>query len=70
MRDRKAARETEDDEDDEPEYSGFEMPGYDEDAEDDGFREKSFGDLIDPKLLRAAERAEAGEAQDASMSVH
>lgn len=70
VRDRKAARETEDDEDDEPEYSGFEMPGYDEDAEDDGFREKSFGDLIDPKLLQAAERAETGEAQDASMSVH
>ncbi|PLB37687.1 uncharacterized protein BDW47DRAFT_35861 [Aspergillus candidus] len=67
-RDRKAARETEDDEDDEPEYSGFEMPGYDEDAEDDGFREKSFGDLIDPKLLRAAERADPGEAEDASIT--
>lgn len=32
-------------------YSGFEMPGF-EDDEDDGFREVAFTDLIEPKVLR------------------
>lgn len=42
-------------------YSGFEMPGFDdeEDGEDDGFREMSFTELIEPKILRAGEGAAA-----------
>ncbi|KAL5358927.1 hypothetical protein BJX96DRAFT_147501 [Aspergillus floccosus] len=52
------------DEEDGRQYSGFEMPGYEDDEEeDDGFRELSFADLIDPKLLRAGD---AGEAENAS----
>ncbi|KAL4954905.1 hypothetical protein BDW69DRAFT_162136 [Aspergillus filifer] len=50
-------------------YSGFEMPGMDdEDGLDDGFREVPFDDLIEPKLLRAApaEAAEAGDEGNAS----
>ncbi|KAL4897445.1 hypothetical protein BDV59DRAFT_44904 [Aspergillus ambiguus] len=47
-------------------YSGFEMPGYaDDDEEDDGFREVLFADLIDPKLLRAGDAGEAGNASNA-----
>ncbi|THC98722.1 hypothetical protein EYZ11_001785 [Aspergillus tanneri] len=54
----------------EPQYSGFEMPGFEEEeAEDDGFREVSFSDLIDPKLLRAADAAGLGEAEKASFSL-
>ncbi|PLB49602.1 hypothetical protein P170DRAFT_437186 [Aspergillus steynii IBT 23096] len=68
-RDWRQPKEVEDDED-EPEYSGFEMPGFDDDeAEDDGFREVSFSDLIDPKLLRAASAAGGpGDAEKASFS--
>ncbi|GES57776.1 hypothetical protein ATEIFO6365_0001106500 [Aspergillus terreus] len=52
------------DEEDGRQYSGFEMPGYEDDEEeDDGFRELSFADLIDPKLLRAGD---AGGAENAS----
>ena len=50
------------DEEEEPRlYSGFEMPGFgdEEDGEDDGFREMSFTELIEPKLLRAGEGAAA-----------
>jgi hypothetical protein len=37
------------------EYSGFEMPGMDdEDEEDDGYREIAFAELSEPKLLRPA----------------
>jgi hypothetical protein len=37
------------------EYSGFEMPGMDdEDEEDDGYREVAFAELSEPKLLRPA----------------
>ncbi|KAJ5175618.1 uncharacterized protein N7482_001495 [Penicillium canariense] len=55
MRDRRPKADV-DPEDDEPrEYSGFEMPGMDdEDEEDDGFREVAFAELSDPKLLRPA----------------
>lgn len=69
-RDRRQPKMTEDDED-EPQYSGFEMPGFDDDeAEDDGFREVSFSDLIDSKLLRAATVAGGpGDAEKASLSV-
>ncbi|KAL3469446.1 hypothetical protein BJX99DRAFT_265187 [Aspergillus californicus] len=50
------------------EYSGFEMPGMDEDeGEDDGYRQVPFGDLIDPKLLRAAPTADAGDKDSASI---
>ncbi|KAL4945937.1 hypothetical protein BDV06DRAFT_174337 [Aspergillus oleicola] len=46
-------------------YSGFEMPGMDDDDElDDGFREVPFDDLIEPKLLRAAPAADVAEAGD------
>ncbi|KAJ0420414.1 hypothetical protein BJY00DRAFT_139203 [Aspergillus carlsbadensis] len=49
-------------------YSGFEMPGMDdEEGEDDGFREVPFDDLIDPKLLRAAPTADAGDKDTASI---
>ncbi|KAE8359739.1 hypothetical protein BDV27DRAFT_168331 [Aspergillus caelatus] len=53
-RDRRQVKEIEVEEDG-PQYSGFEMPGYEDEGEDDGFREMSFADLIDPKLLRPAE---------------
>lgn len=37
------------------EYSGFDMPGYDdEQREDDGFRELELYQLMEPKLVRAA----------------
>ncbi|KAI9368282.1 hypothetical protein BJX61DRAFT_546685 [Aspergillus egyptiacus] len=49
-------------------YSGFEMPGMDEDEEeDDGFREVPFDDLTDPKLLRDAPAADAGDKDTASI---
>ncbi|KAL4975920.1 hypothetical protein BDW66DRAFT_160027 [Aspergillus desertorum] len=49
-------------------YSGFEMPGVDDDeGVDDGFREVPFDDLIDPKVLRAAPAADAGEKDPASI---
>ena len=69
-RDRRQARDDEDwdEENDRPQYSGFEMPGLD-DEEDDGFRELSFADLIEPKLLRAADAAGLGDAGKPSMSV-
>ncbi|KAJ5605138.1 hypothetical protein N7510_010292 [Penicillium lagena] len=55
QRDRKP-KPVEMDMDDEPRrYSGFEMPGYDDDEEeDDGFRELAFPELSDPKLLQPA----------------
>lgn len=34
-------------------YSGFEMPGFEDVGEDDGFRDLPFADLMEPKLLRA-----------------
>lgn len=64
------------DEDGPREYSGFEMPGYeDNETEDDGFREVSFGELIEPKLLRPAARTDPdaagpGDAQGVDMSVN
>ncbi|KAL4869682.1 hypothetical protein BDV12DRAFT_185006 [Aspergillus spectabilis] len=45
-------------------YSGFEMPGMDEDEEDNGIREVPFDELRAPKLLRAAPAADAGDAGD------
>ncbi|KAL2824775.1 hypothetical protein BDW59DRAFT_82495 [Aspergillus cavernicola] len=49
-------------------YSGFEMPGMDDDeGEDDGYRQVPFDDLIDPKLLRAAPGANAGDKNAASI---
>ncbi|PYI32818.1 hypothetical protein BP00DRAFT_143505 [Aspergillus indologenus CBS 114.80] len=56
---------------DKPYYTGFEMPGLEDDAaEDDGFRELSYADFIEPKLLRAAPAAGTGDAEKPSMSVH
>ncbi|PYH64076.1 uncharacterized protein BO88DRAFT_491729 [Aspergillus vadensis CBS 113365] len=68
-RDRREARDDQDwdEENDRPQYSGFEMPGMDEE-EDDGFRELSFADLIEPKLLRSADAAGLGNAGKSSIS--
>jgi hypothetical protein len=60
------------DDEDPFQYSGFEMPGMDEDEEDNGIREVPFDELRAPKLLRAAPAADAADAGDkdtASMSV-
>lgn len=55
VRDRRPKADDVDPEDDEPrEYSGFEMPGMDDDEDDDGYREVAFAELSEPKLLRAA----------------
>ncbi|GIK04089.1 hypothetical protein Aspvir_008164 [Aspergillus viridinutans] len=61
------------DEDDEEDgtrgYDKFEMPGMDDDqAEDDGFREISFADLFDAKLVQAADVADVGGADKVSNS--
>lgn len=54
-RQKKVTHNDDEEEDEEPRmYSGFEMPGFEDDDEDDeGFREMSFADFIEPKLLRA-----------------
>ncbi|OOQ87382.1 hypothetical protein PEBR_17264 [Penicillium brasilianum] len=55
VRDRRPKADEIDPEDDEPrEYSGFEMPGMDDDEDDDGYREVAFTELSDPKLLLPA----------------
>ncbi|RDW61238.1 uncharacterized protein DSM5745_10736 [Aspergillus mulundensis] len=49
-------------------YSGFEMPGMEDDEElDYGIREVPFDDLLEPKVLRAAPAADAGEKDTASI---
>ncbi len=57
MRDRKHRELLYDEETGDRIYSKLEMPGYDgdDDLEDDGFLEVSFGELIEPRLLEAAE---------------
>ncbi|KAI9829414.1 MAG: hypothetical protein M1819_006351 [Sarea resinae] len=54
-------------------YGKFEMPGYDDDdddgTEDAGFLELPFGELIDPKLLGAAEDEPSSAPQDPSSEV-
>ena len=55
-----------DDQDEAPrEYSGFEMPGFEdeEEAEDEGFREMAFGELIEPKILQASVQPQQEEVQ-------
>lgn len=68
----KKDHDNEDDEDDEEprQYSGFEMPGFDDDdeGEDDGFRELAFSELIEPKLLQVAAAADAVKEGDAQVS--
>ncbi|KAH2835176.1 hypothetical protein KXW76_002637 [Aspergillus fumigatus] len=50
-------------------YDKFEMPGMDDDqAEDDGFREISFANLFDAKLVQAADVADAGVVDKVSNS--
>ncbi|KAL2010947.1 hypothetical protein VTN00DRAFT_3665 [Thermoascus crustaceus] len=71
-RDREQRKEAEAMEEGPRQYSGFEMPGYeDEIVEDDGFRELSFGELIEPKLLQAAAHTEParheGDAQNGTL---
>lgn len=52
-------------------YDKFEMPGMDDDqAEDDGFREISFANLFDAKLVQAADVADVGVVDKVSKSVH
>lgn len=70
-RDRKPKPDTNPENDEPRLYSGFEMPGYDDDAEeDDGFREVAFAELGDSKLLRPAARpADAESAEDRAPSV-
>jgi hypothetical protein len=65
VRDRRPKANHVDPEDGEPrEYSGFEMPGMDdEDEEDDGYREVAFAELCEPKLLKHAPRVD-NEAAD------
>lgn len=69
-RDREERTDDVDDEEEGPrKYSGFEMPGLDEETgEDDGFRELEFSELIEPKLLQAA--PSEGDVQGVSVSVH
>ena len=77
-RDRRQKKEDYDDDDeyDGPRrYSGFEMPGFEDDEQDDdGFREVAFPELIEPKLLRAAAAADdagkEGDAREVSKSVN
>lgn len=60
-RDRRQLKYRDDNDEDEDEdegprrYTGFEMPGFDDDdeGEDDGFRELAFTELIEPKLLQS-----------------
>ncbi|KAJ5096313.1 hypothetical protein NUU61_005669 [Penicillium alfredii] len=56
QRHRKPKDDAVDPDDDEPrQYSGFEMPGLEDDEEeDDGYRDLTFAELSDPKLLRPA----------------
>ncbi|GFG06591.1 hypothetical protein IFM5058_02997 [Aspergillus udagawae] len=67
---RQVEQPDEDDEDDGTRgYDKFEMPGMDDDqAEDDGFREISFADLFDAKLVRAADVADVGGPDKVSNS--
>ncbi|KAJ5707955.1 hypothetical protein N7488_007756 [Penicillium malachiteum] len=74
VRDRKPKKNDYNSEDDEPrEYSGFEMPGFDEDeGDDEGFRELAFAELSDPKLLKFApsvheEDSDNNNAQEGSI---
>lgn len=55
VRDRRQPARKGDDHDQPRQYSKFEMPGYEDDEdEDDGYRELAFAELSDPKLLRPA----------------
>ncbi|KAJ5580182.1 uncharacterized protein N7459_006167 [Penicillium hispanicum] len=66
VRDRKPKAEPVELEDEEPrQYSGFEMPGMDdEEGEDDGYRELEFAELCDPKLLQPAPTVAGNDAED------
>lgn len=54
VRDRRPRADTVDEYGEPRQYSKFEMPGYEDDEEDDGYRELAFAELSDPKLLRPA----------------
>ncbi|RJE25833.1 hypothetical protein PHISCL_01809 [Aspergillus sclerotialis] len=64
-RDRRQKENVEDEEGNR-EYSGFEMPGFEDDDEDDGFRTLSFAELIEPKLLRTVDTADLEDATEAN----
>ncbi|KAL5334841.1 hypothetical protein BJX70DRAFT_376826 [Aspergillus crustosus] len=55
------------DDEDPFQYSGFEMPGMDDEEEDNGIREVPFDELRAPKLLHAAPAADAGDKDTASI---
>jgi hypothetical protein len=72
-RDRRPAPEVSEEDYDEPrQYDKFEMPGYEDDGEDDGHREVSFAELSYPKLLQAATHSEteSRNAPEGSKSVN
>lgn len=77
VRDRRPKAEPVDPEDDGPRvYDKFEMPGFEDDEEeDDGYRELAFAELSDSKLLRPAPPVIDGDgvdkdAQEGSLSVN
>lgn len=63
-------KENMEDEEGNREYSGFEMPGFEDEDEDDGFRTLSFAELIEPKLLRTVDTADFEDATEANKSVN
>ncbi|KAJ5273874.1 hypothetical protein N7478_008999 [Penicillium angulare] len=83
IRDRRVKQPPSDPENDGPRmYSGFEMPGFDDDDEDDdGYRDLTFAELSDTKLLKPApwvvddsdsnvKETGKSNAQEGSMSVN
>lgn len=64
-RDRK---QKEKDEEGNRQYSGFEMPGFEDEDEDDGFRDLSFADLMEPKLLRAVDTTQTSNSKSVKCS--
>lgn len=65
VRDRQPKPQTVDEDDEPRRYSGFEMPGYEDEEEDDGYRELTFAELSDPKLLRPAPGGVIDDSGDA-----
>lgn len=64
-RDRRQHEEVVEDEEGNRQYSGFEMPGF-EDEDDNGIRDLCFADFIEPKLLRAVDATQANKSVNCS----